>query len=135
MTRWHINWYYCVQKAPEQYPAVISWNLWISYLYDAFEIGEKVCKKGNIEGREREVDKICIEVQKNFWQRTEAENLHAVSHFIQHKTLSSLNYAQDFGNWVKESLKVTPSSYFVRAPSYFEALWYPHLYFDRNSNM
>ena len=21
MTRWHINWYYYVQKAPEQYPA------------------------------------------------------------------------------------------------------------------
>ena len=27
-------------------------------------------------------------------------------------------------------LKVTRTSYFVRVPSYFEALWYPHLYFD-----
>ena len=26
--------------------------------------------------------------------------------------------------------KVTRPSYFVRVPSYFEALWYPHLYFD-----
>ena len=26
-------------------------------------------------------------------------------------------------------------SYFVRVPSYFEALWYPHLYFDRKSNI
>ena len=29
---------------------------------------------------------------------TQVENLHAVSHFIQHKTFSALNYAQDFGN-------------------------------------
>ena len=27
--------------------------------------------------------------------------------------------------------KVSRPSYFVRVPSYFEALWYPHLYFDR----
>ena len=26
-------------------------------------------------------------------------------------------------------------SYFVRVPSYLEALWYPHLYFDRKSNI
>ena len=32
-------------------------------------------------------------------------------------------------------LKVTRPSYFVRVPSYFEALWYPHLYFDRKSNI
>ena len=25
--------------------------------------------------------------------------------------------------------------YFVRVPSYFEALWYPHLYLDRKSNV
>ena len=31
--------------------------------------------------------------------------------------------------------KVTPPSYFVGVPSYFEALWYPHLYFDRESNI
>ena len=35
------------------------------------------------------------------------ENLHAASHFTQHKTFSALNYAQDFGNRVKESLKRT----------------------------
>ena len=35
----------------------------------------------------------------------------------------------------KRELKVTRSSYFVRVPSYFEALWYPHLYFDRKSNI
>ena len=31
--------------------------------------------------------------------------------------------------------KVTRPSYFVRVPSYFEALWYPHSYFDRKSNI
>ena len=31
-------------------------------------------------------------------------------------------------------IKVTRPSYFVGVPSYFEALWYPHLYFDRKSN-
>ena len=30
---------------------------------------------------------------------------------------------------------VTRPSYFVRVPSYFEALWYPHLYFDHKSNI
>ena len=31
--------------------------------------------------------------------------------------------------------KVTRASYFVRVPSYFEVLWYPHLYFDLKSNI
>ena len=31
--------------------------------------------------------------------------------------------------------KVTRPSYFVRVPSYFLALWYPQLYFDRKSNI
>ena len=35
----------------------------------------------------------------------------------------------------KRKLKVTRPSYFVRVPSYFDALWYPHLYFDRKSNI
>ena len=32
-------------------------------------------------------------------------------------------------------LKVTRPSFFRGVPSYFEALWYPHLYFYRKSNM
>ena len=32
-------------------------------------------------------------------------------------------------------IKVTRTSYFVRIPSYFEALWHPHLYFDCKSNI
>ena len=31
--------------------------------------------------------------------------------------------------------KVIRPSYFVKVPSYFEALWYPHLYFDHKSNI
>ena len=31
--------------------------------------------------------------------------------------------------------KVTRPSYFVSVLSYFEALWYPHLHFDRKSNI
>ena len=34
----------------------------------------------------------------------QVENLHAVSHF-KHETFSALNYSQDFGTIVKESLK------------------------------
>ena len=29
-----------------------------------------VCEKGNIKGREEDVDKVCSEVQKNFWKCT-----------------------------------------------------------------
>ena len=36
---------------------------------------------------------------------------------------------------VHPRLKVTRPSYFLRLPSYFEALWYPHLYFDQKSNI
>ena len=32
------------------------------------------------------------------------------------------------------SVKVTRPSFFGGVPSYFEALWYPHLYFYRKSN-
>ena len=32
-------------------------------------------------------------------------------------------------------VKVIRLSYFVRMPSNFEALWYPHRYFDRKSNI
>ena len=52
-----------------------------------------------------DVDKGCIRYKK--LPTTQVENLHAASHFTQHKTFSALNYAQDFGNRVKESLKRT----------------------------
>ena len=33
------------------------------------------------------------------------------------------------------NIKVTRPSFLGGVPSYFEALWYPHLYFYRNSNI
>ena len=35
---------------------------------------------------------------------------------------------------VNVMLKVTRPSFLGGVPSYFEALWYPHLYFYRKSN-
>ena len=37
--------------------------------------------------------------------------------------------------WLISSFKVTRPSFFGRVPSYFGALWYPHLYFYRKSNI
>ena len=52
---------------------------------------------------------------------TQVENLHAVSHF-KHETFSALNYSQDFGTIVKESLKrITKwaAKYFTHDKSYY----------------
>lgn len=52
---------------------------------------------------------------------TQVENLHAVSHF-KHDTFSALQYAQDFGTIVKESLKRTmtwTAKYFTHDKSYY----------------
>ena len=38
-------------------------------------------------------------------------------------------------SYVNIEVKVTRPSYFVGVPSYFEALSYPHLHFDRESNI
>ena len=42
---------------------------------------------------------------------------------------------QNVWQMILRLFKVTPLSYFVGVPSYFEALWYPHLYFDCKSNI
>ena len=55
-------------------------------------------KKVTTRDANEDVDKVCIEVQKN------SDN------FIQHKTFSALNYTQDFRNRMKESLKRTTNS-------------------------
>ena len=52
---------------------------------------------------------------------TQVENLHAVSHF-KHETCSFLQYAQDFGTIVKESLKRTTTwaaKYYTHDKSYY----------------
>ena len=48
-----------------------------------------------------------------------------------------LGAARHLGRFRSELLevKVTRPSYFVGVPTYFEALWYPHLYSDRKSNI
>ena len=37
-------------------------------------------------------------------------------------------------NYQNRHIKVTRPSFLGGVPSYFEALWYPHLYFYRKSN-
>ena len=66
-----------------------------------------VCEKGNIERRERDVDRICIEVQKT---SDNAGGKPTRDFSLQHKIFRALNYAQDFGTTVKESLKRTTGS-------------------------
>lgn len=55
---------------------------------------------------------------------SQVENLHAVSHF-KHQTFSALQYAQDFGIIVKESLKQTlnwAAKYYTHGNSYYPIL-------------
>ena len=62
----------------------------------------KYAKKVTLRDAKEDVDKICIDVRKTSdnagWKPTRGFSL-------QHKTFIALNYAQDFGNTVKESLK------------------------------
>ena len=44
------------------------------------------------------------------------------------------NLRAKYLNVVYPVFKVTRPSFFGGEPSYFEALWYPHLYFYRKSN-
>ena len=56
---------------------------------------------------EEDVDKIYIEVKKT---SDNAGGKRTYGFSLQHNTFSALNYAQDFGTTVKESLKRTTSS-------------------------
>ena len=52
------------------------------------------------------------------------------------EAVPSLEYQnQKATSQTKVILKVTRASYFLGVPPYFEALWYPHLYFDLKSNI
>ena len=66
------------------------------------------CEKGNIEGREGGYRQSLYRGTKNFLQRRWKTYTRFLTSFS--TTFSSLNYAQDFGNWVKESLKITTNS-------------------------
>ena len=75
---------------------------------DIFMTLLKQAKKVTLRDANEDVDKVCIRYKKP--PTTQVENLHAVSHFTEHKTFGALNYAQDFGNRVMESLKRTTNS-------------------------
>ena len=66
-----------------------------------------VCEKGNIAGRGRGC-------RKNLYRGKKiSDNVGGnptCGFSLQHNTFSALNYAQDFGTTVKESLKRTTSS-------------------------
>ena len=64
-------------------------------------------KKVALRAAKEDVDKICIEVQKT---SDNAGGKPTRGFSLQHKTFSALNYAQDFGTTVKQSLKRNTSS-------------------------
>ena len=56
-----------------------------------------------------------------------------INEYKRHQLIDHQLFTADVN--IKSWLKVTRPSYFVRVLSYFEALWYPHLYVDRKSNI
>ena len=81
--------------------ATVSFLKTFGYLYDDFEINKKgtSAKKVTMRTRTRMSKKSVSRYEQIL--TTQVERLHAISHFIQHKTFSALNYAQDFGNRMK----------------------------------
>ena len=63
---------------------------------------ETMFVKVTLRHAKEDVDKVCIEVQKT---SDNAGGKPTRDSSRQHKTFSALNYAQDFGTTVKESLK------------------------------
>ena len=63
--------------------------------------------KVTLRHAKEDVDKVCIEVQKT---SDNAGGKPTRDSSLQHKTFSALNYAQDFGTTVKESLKRSRNS-------------------------
>ena len=61
--------------------------------------------KVTLRDAKEDVDEVCIEVQKTSDKQVENRDFS-----LQHKTFTALNYAQDFGTTVKESLKRTRNS-------------------------
>ena len=66
----------------------------LGYLYEAFEIREKgtSSKKVTLRDEKKDVDKICIEVQKT---SDNAGGKPTRGFSLQHKTFSALHYAQE----------------------------------------
>ena len=89
--------------------SAVSFLETLRYLREAFEIPENgtSAKKVTLGDGKDCRDKICIEVE------TTSDNAGGQpkrGFSLQHKTFSALNYAQDFGTTVKESLKRTTST-------------------------
>ena len=63
--------------------------------------------KVTLRDAKEDVDEVCIEVQKT---SDNAGGKLTRDFSLQHKKFSALNYAQDFGTTVKESLKRTRNS-------------------------
>ena len=92
--------------------SAVSFLKTLGYLCEAFEMSENgtSAKKVTLRDAKEDVDKICIEVQ------TTSDNSGGQPTWgfsLQPKTFSALNYAQDFGTTVKESLKRTTSTKWV----------------------
>ena len=66
-----------------------------------------VCEKGDIAGRGRVCRRNLYRGKKN---SDNAGGKPTCGFSLQHQTFSALNYVQDFGTTVKESLKRTTSS-------------------------
>ena len=56
------------------------------------------------------------------------ERLSEISESVKDVSVQSIHHL------LSALIKVTRPSFFGRVPSYFEARWYPHLYFYRKSN-
>ena len=76
----------------------------LGYLYEAFEIREKITSAKKVASRDAREDvyKISIEVQQTS-DNTDRKPTRGFS--LQHKTFSALNYAKDFGIKVEQLLK------------------------------
>ena len=65
----------------------------------------------------------------NFREKTQKE-----AHTKRFISVQKLQAETERGSIFYRTFKVTRPSFFGGVPSYFEALWYPHLYFYRKSN-
>ena len=80
----------------------------LRYLYDAFEIREEDKSVKKVIGTQRRLSTKSAAKYKKLLDNADEKPTRGFS--LQHKTFNALNYAQDFGITVKESLKTTRNS-------------------------
>ena len=101
----------CVLTRISQTVSAVSFLKTLGYLHQAFEIREKgtSAKKVTLVDAKEDVDKICkICMYKRTSDNVGGKRTRSFS--LQHKIFIALNYAQDLGTSVKESLKRSTSS-------------------------